>query len=224
MLYAMISAVDLFLSTPSARRATCAALAGSSFVTYFYPRPPRGGRLCRGQILGFLNHFYPRPPRGGRRRAANSFAQAEIFLSTPSARRATAFIAGSFLAHADFYPRPPRGGRLWTATLRRSFTKFLSTPSARRATCNAWSHGVAIGISIHALREEGDSRQSSCCWCSSYFYPRPPRGGRPERFGHQRNGHRISIHALREEGDQREALCRGRLSISIHALREEGDG
>ena len=34
-------------------------------------------------------------------------------------------------------------------------------------------------ISIHALREEGDpSRQSSCCWCSSYFYPRPPRGGR----------------------------------------------
>ena len=22
--------------------------------------------------------------------------------------------------------------------------------------CNAWSHGVAIGISIHALREEGD--------------------------------------------------------------------
>ena len=33
-------------------------------------------------------------------------------------------------------------------------------------------------ISIHALREEGDSwRQSgTSLWC--YFYPRPPRGGR----------------------------------------------
>ncbi len=57
-----------FLSTPSARRAT--------------RRPRRSDRPD--------THFYPRPPRGGRRRAANSFAQAEIFLSTPSARRATA--------------------------------------------------------------------------------------------------------------------------------------
>ena len=78
---------------------------------------------------------------------------------------------------------------------------FLSTPSARRATSGGQFFCTGRNISIHALREEGDSRQSSCCWCSSYFYPRPPRGGRPERFGHQRNGHRISIHALREEGD-----------------------
>ena len=33
--------------------------------------------------------FYPRPPRGGRRNTAYQRAMADIFLSTPSARRAT---------------------------------------------------------------------------------------------------------------------------------------
>ena len=35
--------------------------------------------------------------------------------------------------------------------------KFLSTPSARRATFLALAKMIAEGISIHALREEGDS-------------------------------------------------------------------
>ena len=34
-----------FLSTPSARRATVNLLRQPSFSIYFYPRPPRGGRL-----------------------------------------------------------------------------------------------------------------------------------------------------------------------------------
>ena len=34
-------------------------------------------------------------------------------------------------------------------------------------------------ISIHALREEGDSRPPWCRCSAAYFYPRPPRGGRP---------------------------------------------
>ena len=56
-------------------------------------------------------------------------------------------------------------------------------------------------ISIHALREEGDSRKRAS--------PAPPK---------------ISIHALREEGDQERTLLQVRPSIiSIHALREEGD-
>ena len=36
------------------------------------------------------SNFYPRPPRGGRRHALFAAASAELFLSTPSARRATA--------------------------------------------------------------------------------------------------------------------------------------
>ena len=35
---------------------------------------------------------------------------------------------------------------------------FLSTPSARRATDYYWPVLANIGISIHALREEGDAR------------------------------------------------------------------
>ena len=36
-------------------------------VTDFYPRPPRGGRLCVLTSGGRCwQNFYPRPPRGGR--------------------------------------------------------------------------------------------------------------------------------------------------------------
>ena len=80
---------------------------------YFYPRPPRGGRPCVVLIInqfviisihalreegdelprGRAYHtrdFYPRPPRGGRRISPASRNTNNIFLSTPSARRATA--------------------------------------------------------------------------------------------------------------------------------------
>ena len=100
-------------------------------------------------------------------------------------------------------------------------------------------------ISIHALREEGDTPGSIAPVRPFDFYPRPPRGGRPGRVPRQRPGNRflstpsarratrtaggksgssqISIHALREEGDEATiAECRIFL-ISIHALREEGD-
>ena len=44
--------------------------------------------VCR-QLL--IEHFYPRPPRGGRRVQLNAAKEDVVFLSTPSARRATAF-------------------------------------------------------------------------------------------------------------------------------------
>ena len=103
----------------------------------------------------------------------------KIFLSTPSARRATQTLGGmesnqTISIHAlreegdrlrslwslllvNFYPRPPRGGR---PKLRRRMT-------------------VKEIISIHALREEGDD----------------PDGPQSQRQAG------ISIHALREEGD-----------------------
>ena len=37
---------------------------------YFYPRPPRGGRLVHPFRGAFGFDFYPRPPRGGRRSSA----------------------------------------------------------------------------------------------------------------------------------------------------------
>ena len=102
------------------------------------------------------------------------------------------------------------------------------------------------GISIHALREEGDQGECRQRHRRGDFYPRPPRGGRrfaarwarkSSRFLSTPSARRatrpltleegaenISIHALREEGDLRIYHDGpGSVAISIHALREEGD-
>ena len=170
--------------------------------SYFYPRPPRGGRRGSAGDHHPLRNFYPRPPRGGRRCGAACFHLPDMisihalreegdvcwlyirfvakrFLSTPSARRATStyrFDSGKVF---NFYPRPPRGGR-----------------RAEAAKNRAWQ------ISIHALREEGDSAHLAKSGLKLYFYPRPPRGGRHHRPYSQYLQQNISIHALREEGDR----------------------
>ena len=59
---------------------------------------------------------------------------------------------------AYFYPRPPRGGRPNSEVGMGSVSVFLSTPSARRATQKGRSVRRSQMISIHALREEGDSK------------------------------------------------------------------
>ena len=122
------------------------------------------------------------------------------FLSTPSARRATK-----------------------AGVLNGCETLFLSTPSARRATGSQRPRCYPCQISIHALREEGDTSAARDMGDSM-----------------------ISIHALREEGDKNHLILSGiptkflstpsarrvtdltldifqHIQISIHALREEGD-
>ena len=175
---------------------------------HFYPRPPRGGRHPGRVSTGGQPNFYPRPPRGGRLKlvirplggvgisihalreegdadAKTAGVPVFIFLSTPSARRATAMerekLAAPLISiHAlreegdevhiaaphgilYFYPRPPRGGRHF------------------RLDCLAFDRPD--------------------------FYPRPPRGGRrAARKGYARHL-QISIHALREEGDLQTFSC-----------------
>ena len=100
-----------------------------------------------------------------------------------------------------FYPRPPRGGRPPALGVRSFSSLFLSTPSARRATLLPIPRSTFVPISIHALREEGDFQVSHFNSPLLYFYPRPPRGGRPDALDVEHRPERISIHALREEGD-----------------------
>ena len=101
--------------------------------------------------------------------------------------------------------------------------KFLSTPSARRATHSYPQSNRMLRISIHALREEGDTPSSTEFIPPKDFYPRPPRGGRPDELGELITNREISIHALREEGDTGSEENQRPERISIHALREEGD-
>ena len=168
-----------------------------------------------------------------------------------------------------FYPRPPRGGR--PLALQHTVPhKPISIHALREEGDNCSSLAAAMTgrisihalreegdrwlyrmfhrylISIHALREEGDMAVRAGCCCSTYFYPRPPRGGRLQRARQRPARFFISIHALREEGDlldrweeysletflstpsarRATVLRRGGVlgaRISIHALREEGD-
>ena len=148
---------------------------------YFYPRPPRGGRprvLCTRRHRPAISiHALREEGDPDVRTACTACA---LFLSTPSARRAT------------LRQRPEH------LPLR----EFLSTPSARRATlCEPRGDVVAV-ISIHALREEGDLQPHRTEVRLTDFYPRPPRGGRHGPVGTAVVGDAISIHALREEGDR----------------------
>ena len=123
-----------------------------------------------------------------------------------------------------FYPRPPRGGRL----------------------AEAISYIAQNKISIHALREEGDSRNSLTTSEKRTFLSTPSARRATHLSAADLRWLDISIHALREEGDQGMKKVGGSdgyfyprpprggrpapppehfepLGISIHALREEGD-
>ena len=152
----------------------------------FYPRPPRGGRRCPGLRLrpGRQISIHALREEGDSTSGILPVTQV-AFLSTPSARRATASTCATTMCHKNFYPRPPRGGRhpdrLFRAFLfdfyprpprggRLGFLyaflrrfRFLSTPSARRATGYDLASAIARLISIHALREEGDDYLLRSC-------------------------------------------------------------
>ena len=128
--------------------------------------------------LSMMDYFYPRPPRGGRPGQLKSKGAKNIFLSTPSARRATPSTVILHNAPGYFYPRPPRGGRPEVKKGVNIVFEFLSTPSARRATRFCRRASGSGTISIHALREEGDLQAIKNEYKLTNFYPRPPRGGR----------------------------------------------
>ena len=173
-----------FLSTPSARRATSRTRESGADHSHFYPRPPRGGRrpktcpqyrnwpisihalreegdiVLRVRIPNMITISIHALREEGDYPTAVCDGRSQTFLSTPSARRATVRSGLSRPLPRDFYPRPPRGGRLAQKLTERMEKEFLSTPSARRATTTGALMVVVSGISIHALREEGDVRDA----------------------------------------------------------------
>ena len=84
----------LFLSTPSARRAT------------IQTRPREIHRHISIHALREEGDEYD----------PDNVLHFVLFLSTPSARRATGCLGKSTRRKGNFYPRPPRGGRRPSAT------------------------------------------------------------------------------------------------------------
>ena len=190
-----------FLSTPSARRAAECAFSGHRSGTISIHALREEGDLSASYYYTFSKISIHALREEGDQEQLLAEINRRRFLSTPSARRATTTIL----------------------TALRHLEKFLSTPSARRATHIDLARDLACDISIHALREEGDSIGFRHC-IDLLIY----------------------IHALREEGDKSRASTSPRTTaflstpsarratagiqffavsdtISIHALREEGD-
>ena len=150
------SMATIFLSTPSARRATlCRWAADHRWRISIHALREEGDATARDTTCRRMN-FYPRPPRGGRQSSPYIWMMVLTFLSTPSVRRATITLSEFFAKAEDFYPRPPRGGRHATAAPTAKSSNFYPRPPrGGRQGSNTVTINVTA-ISIHALREEGD--------------------------------------------------------------------
>ena len=123
-----------FLSTPSGWRATGAVhFHGLCNSISIHALRVEGDTNAKYTIIR-KKDFYPRPPGGGRPKNIELCKKGVLFLSTPSGWRATGDDRRRRNADVDFYPRLPGGGR----------------PVALDTTL------THEGISIHALRVEGD--------------------------------------------------------------------
>ena len=191
----------VFLSTPSARRAT------GRPVLRWYEKRISIHALCEEGDPG--TPWSMEPPR--------------IFLSTPSARRATAVSRAASCIFFQFLSTPSAR----RATRCPCGLHVLSHISIH-ALCEEGdlpgrAYGLIYNISIHALCEEGDNPTATYESIAYNFYPRPLRGGRrifPKRV--YSNIRHFYPRPLR--GGRREHF--GVVSpdaISIHALCEEGD-
>ena len=154
----VVDVVDVFLSTPSARRATLPRNPARWSAGHFYPRPPRGGRLAAPSApvsaMAFLS-----TPSARRATLRGDFCRPRLaFLSTPSARRATGAFALCQHFLPNFYPRPPRGGRPPPHPAGRVERYHFYPRPPRGGRPAHWAGGLLLYISIHALREEGDGK------------------------------------------------------------------
>ena len=170
-----------FLSPPSARRATLhvdsrggntsisipalreegdrSTLLLALPISYFYPRPPRGGRQERSKPHCQRKNFYPRPPRGGR--PCGRFRRRNGQTISIPALREEGDTEGGYVG-SDLY-------------------KFLSPPCARRATLSSWERKAMRNHFYPRPPRGGRLYRCENITTTNYFYPRPPRGGRQQK-------------------------------------------
>ena len=217
-----------FLSTPSARRATCSGYKSCRWSAISIHALREEGDLCSVAACSISSNFYPRPPRGGRHPAwdvqrcadrisihalreegdptpTRSPAAQRRFLSTPSARRATRVQVDRRAPRRISIHALREEGDAFHKLLRALAAVFLSTPSARRATSLVSASNVTFRFLSTPSARRATSARRKRSGREANFYPRPPRGGRRPIPGGPAAPGPISIHALREEGDTRMA-------------------
>ena len=151
-----------FLSTSSARRATTARMTekGGSDISIHVLREE--GDAVLYEFCYQQQHISIHVLREeGDKLLRLLLRRLRRFLSTSSARRATPRSIMRLQVRYNFYPRPPRGGRRRLCGHRDGGAGFLSTSSARRATQRYGDRILWQYISIHVLREEGDTENSA---------------------------------------------------------------
>ena len=193
-----------FLSTPSARRATECAFSGHRSGTISIHALREEGDapdFHRMTVEEFIS--IPALREEGDEQYLELARHVVKFLSPPSARRATSEIQRTLAVENISIPALREEGDALPDDVIMLTDPFLSPPSARRATrLGAGGPLLRVVISIPALREEGDRfkrrqdvkltiflsppsarRATRAVYAaaarSCYFYPRPPRGGRP---------------------------------------------
>ena len=191
-----------FLSTLPARGATKERNRQHGGIKFLSTLPARGATKIRWMARGQYNisihapregsdrhfmvcdsnlrHFYPRSPRGERRLTWHPAFHGGKFLSTLPARGATWRGCPGIRTGIYFYPRSPRGERPACLLLRSRAEIFLSTLPARGATAGRSTGIHDAFISIHAPREGSDASTWPRKEDDPYFYPRSPRGERPD--------------------------------------------
>ena len=144
------------LPAPFRWRATPHLALSREFVSYFYPRPPGGGRRAYVLSARKFNSISIHALRvEGDADTTSGVSLPSVFLSTPSGWRAIPLFSVEDRLRMHFYPRPLGGGR-------------------RPQGCN-----TDYRLYFYP-RPPGGGRPCDCkrTLLSVDFYPRPPGGGR----------------------------------------------
>ena len=171
---------SIFLSTPSARRATAEAAAETleRLISIHALREEGDDTSVKAKSIVYTISIHALREEGdGLPTGVKN--KIKVFLSTPSARRATQGFSAEYPWSPYFYPRPPRGGRPRIFSRISMVSLFLSTPSARRATSRA-QLPAGTGNHFYPRPPRGGRHAKSTIRLETGrdFYPRPPRGGR----------------------------------------------
>ena len=144
-----------------------------------------------------------------------------VFLSTPSARRAT-LVAQCILNAAEFLSTPSARRATGDAGVVGSVSRVISIHALREEgdLFNRATNDLQKQISIHALREEGDIFLIPVKNRPENFYPRPPRGGRPSSSDAPSS--RVDFYPRPPRGGRREAPSSTRPSSNFYPRPPRG--